>query len=555
MPPSGRRPSAQYAMTRGGLAGAASLAGAAPLADGESGALMRELRKIVREGGEVATDDVIRSIAALAPPPRSARAADVKGEPRYASAAGALRTPRAVSAITAASAAAAALDSGSGPLSPRSALREYADAMTPYELTEMAQYPRIYYVGAGARKVQGTTNPGSNNHGYDDAQGDYKLVLKDHIAYRYEVLQPLGRGSFGQVVKALDHRTGAQVAVKVIKNKRKFHEQAMVEVNVLKHMRDCDPMGSQAVLRLIDSFTFRSHAIIVCELYGPSLYDLMKQTRFAPMPRATVRMYARQMAGALAFSASERIVHCDLKPENVLVGAVDRTSLRVIDFGSACFQHQRLYTYIQSRFYRAPEIVLGIPYTTAIDVWSLGCVIAELCNGYPLFPAESESHLVGLIASVRGLPLATLLESSPRRANFFDAAGHLRGAVGAKGQPVKVHGVASQSLAAFMRTDDRDMLDFVERCLTWDPRVRMTAADALRHPFIADAAVAASTVLGVESKVPRTTRVPSAAAYRYSMPAPPAAAAGPSGATSARTTSMLPRIPTHAAVTTARPRA
>jgi len=83
-------------------------------------------------------------------------------------------------------------------------------------------------------------------------------------------------------------------------------------------------------------------------------------------------------------------VHCDLKPENIMLKQPNKSGIKVIDYGSGCMHNERIYTYIQSRFYRAPEIILGIPYTSAIDMWSFGCILAELYTGFPLFPGESE---------------------------------------------------------------------------------------------------------------------------------------------------------------------
>lgn len=76
-----------------------------------------------------------------------------------------------------------------------------------------------------------------------------------------------------------------------------------------------------------------------------------------------------------------KIVHCDLKPENILLRSANKSAIKVIDFGSSCFEHERIYTYIQSRFYRSPEVILGIPYDMAIDMWSFGCILAELYTG------------------------------------------------------------------------------------------------------------------------------------------------------------------------------
>jgi len=103
-----------------------------------------------------------------------------------------------------------------------------------------------------------------------------------------------------------------------------------------------------------------------------------------------------------------------------LLKSPDKSGIKVIDFGSSCFQDERIYTYIQSRFYRAPEIILGIPYTPAIDMWSFGCILVELFTGYPIFPGENEQEQLSLIMEVRGLPLEQILDQSTRSKIFFD---------------------------------------------------------------------------------------------------------------------------------------
>ena len=106
------------------------------------------------------------------------------------------------------------------------------------------------------------------------------------------------------------------------------------------------------------------------------------------------------------------IIHCDLKPENILLKEPNKSGIKIIDFGSSAFIDERVYTYIQSRFYRAPEIMLGIPYTCAIDMWSFGCIMAELCVGYPIFPGDSENDQMSRIFEVVGIPSLDVLEVS-----------------------------------------------------------------------------------------------------------------------------------------------
>lgn len=108
-----------------------------------------------------------------------------------------------------------------------------------FERGEIIDYKEIYFCGTkSAKKHVGDLNATSANFGYDDDRGDYNIVLGDHLAYRYEVVDVLGKGSFGQVVRCVDHKTGALVAVKIIRNKKRFHQQALVEVNILQKLRE-----------------------------------------------------------------------------------------------------------------------------------------------------------------------------------------------------------------------------------------------------------------------------------------------------------------------------
>jgi dual specificity tyrosine-phosphorylation-regulated kinase 2/3/4 len=95
----------------------------------------------------------------------------------------------------------------------------------------------VYYVGQGSNKKQATVQATANNHGYDDERGDYLVINHDHLAYRYEIIDTLGKGSFGQVLHCRDHATGTSAAVKIIRNKKRFHHQALVEIKILENLR------------------------------------------------------------------------------------------------------------------------------------------------------------------------------------------------------------------------------------------------------------------------------------------------------------------------------
>ena len=123
-----------------------------------------------------------------------------------------------------------------------------------------------------------------------------------------------------------------------------------------------------------------------------------------------LKRFAIQLLEALRMIKRHKIIHCDLKPENILIDDKSNNSLKLIDFGSSCFEHERIYTYIQSRFYRAPEIILGMSYGTNIDMWSFGCVLAELYNGSPIFPGESELAQISLFTEFLGPPPAKIIK-------------------------------------------------------------------------------------------------------------------------------------------------
>jgi len=390
--------------------------------------------------------------------------------------------------------------SGFNAMTPADALKRYGHKMSTFEQTEIRDYKEVYFVGGNAKKpssVTGDTN--NNNNGFDDDKHFYVYVTHDHVAFRYEVLKEIGKGSFGQVLKAYDHKTQQHVALKIMRNEKRFQKQAQEEIKILQFLKSQDKENNLNVVHMNESFTFRNHTCITFELLSMNLYELIKKNGFKGFSLQLVRKFAFSMLQCLDVLHKNKIIHCDMKPENVLLKQQGRSGIKVIDFGSSCYEHQRVYTYIQSRFYRAPEVILGAKYTMSIDMWSFGCILAELLTGYPIFAGEDEGDQLALIMEVLGMPPQHLLDISKRARHFISSKGYPRyctvtmtsdGTIvlgpgkSKRGKHRGTPGTKDLVKNALRGCDDPLFTDFMQKCLEWDPTRRLTPAQALRHVWI-----------------------------------------------------------------------
>ena len=350
------------------------------------------------------------------------------------------------------------------------------------------------------------------NDGFDDESGNYLVQIGEELAQRYIVREVLGKGSFGIVVKAYDQRRDEQVAVKIIRNRPQFFTQARVEIDIVSKLNEAGGENHN-VVRLKKYLTWKDHLCLVFELLSFNLYDLIKFTKFQGVSLNLIRKFTVQLLASLEFMrvavASKPVIHCDLKPENVLLVNSKRSAIKVIDFGSSCFESRKKFKYIQSRFYRSPEVILNLTYTCAIDMWSLGCILMELHTGMPLFDGKNEADQLHRMQALLGpIPMA-LAESSPKRDALFESTGrgelHLRLPPSmASPTPKTLENVMSAvqtrrlGQAGHAPSDYAEFIDLVRLMLQYNPVTRVTPATASQHSFVVSAANSLATLNEVQ---------------------------------------------------------
>ncbi|XP_044281333.1 homeodomain-interacting protein kinase 4 [Varanus komodoensis] len=333
----------------------------------------------------------------------------------------------------------------------------------------------------------------------------------------YDVFEILGKGTFGEVVKSWKRSTGEMVAIKILKNDSYRSRIIKNELKLLQTMSEVDTEAAH-IVQFHEFFHDELKFYLVFELLEQNLFDFQKEHNFSPLAVRHIRTVTTQVLRALAKLKELSIIHADLKPENIML--VDQVRfpfrVKVIDFGSASIFSEVRYVkepYIQSRFYRAPEILLGLPFCEKVDVWSLGCVMAELHLGWPLYPGNNEYDQIRYICETQGMPRPTLLNAARKAHLFFKRSQHPEVANSwqlktpaefladtkvksmerrkymlkslDQMETVNIHKMIYPDTEAVAEYFDlRSMVELITRMLTWDSHERITPSAALKHPFI-----------------------------------------------------------------------
>ena len=375
-----------------------------------------------------------------------------------------------------------------------------------------------------------------------ESSRELSMGAGDVIANEYEIHSPIGKGSFSTVFYAKSKTDARPVSVKILRNDKETFDAGLGEVRILAMIAKADPDNERALLRLLDFFYYREHLFIITELQHATLlahYSRLSQNGgtptaprrvlnllshaavclrspyqwLGPLPHphpcsggherlsfynaATVGKMAWQVLDALQLLHELGVTHCDIKTDNICVADRGGTSFKLIDFGSATFAHDTHPSYLQTRWYRAPEVMVGDKWNSKIDVWGVGCCVAELLLGCPAFMFDSIALVLAAQRAMRG-PFPVRMLACPLAPMYMTTAG-VPYEVDPKGSPKGVYFVESLPDSSLRAVLTRQMapgqeafgvshvnrcISFVESLLTLDPEERPTAAAALHSPFL-----------------------------------------------------------------------
>ena len=301
----------------------------------------------------------------------------------------------------------------------------------------------------------------------------------------YKIEEKLGSGAYGDCYKINNIFTKQNYAIKIIKNEPKYKKRVIDEIKILHTLKIADPSFSLNFVVYYDKFIYNNHVVLVFELLGKDLFEMIKENNFQGFPIEQTREYCFQILTCLELLDELKIIHTDLKPENIVLDPRTDT-LKVIDFGSSFFEDGRIRYPIQSSFYRSPEVIIGKPTTPCIDMWSLGCILYELDTGLPLFPLHHEKDILMNQIELFGMPSENMLNQSINKTlkrKYFDRTNKLIYMSDSKGVE---HPPGSKSINDKCKTKYPLFLDFLSQTLSLDPEMRITPKKALGHPWIVE---------------------------------------------------------------------
>eukprot|EP01064_Diplonema_japonicum_P020368 TRINITY_DN2967_c0_g3_i1.p1 TRINITY_DN2967_c0_g3~~TRINITY_DN2967_c0_g3_i1.p1 ORF type:complete len:398 (+),score=58.33 TRINITY_DN2967_c0_g3_i1:67-1194(+) len=293
---------------------------------------------------------------------------------------------------------------------------------------------------------------------------------------KYEVFHPVGYGAYGVVCAGLNTETGSRVAIKKIP---KVFMDLVDAKRILRELKLLPYLRHENVMKIIDIMKpkegkDRFHDIyVVCELMETDLHQVIRSKQ--KLTDEHYQYFIYQVLRALKYLHSSGVIHRDLKPGNLLVNG--NCDVKLCDFGLSRGGIDTLKPdgldltdYVVTRWYRPPELLLMCSYSAAIDMWSCGCILAELVNRKALFPGKDYIHQLNIITDVTGMP-------SVKDSGFIksdEAKTYM------KNMPRK----KAKAWQQVVPGASKNCIDLINHLIAFNPERRITAASALRHPYL-----------------------------------------------------------------------
>lgn len=332
----------------------------------------------------------------------------------------------------------------------------------------------IYYTGVLRNKYK------NNKRSYDKR---YNIVLNEHINYRYEIIRKIGKGTYSNVIIANDHKLKENIAIKLFKKKTEFKKIYLKEIDILTFINNTYYGDREYIITIKDKFNFNDHMCFTTNIYGLNLYENRDNIEiFSFYNKYKV---VKDILLGLDFlkNSSPRIIHGDLKPENIFMKGFDNVPEVVIgDFGLSCYifddNLNKDHNMLQTVCYRAPEIYFKIPYNESIDIWSAGCIIYEIFFGRLLIETKKDVDLLLFIQEILGEPNKDFIDSHKNISRYYKnyESIYIQDSTYKNRYPLNkdVFNIKDINLKKI-----QNILVFIKKFLSWEASKRITPIEAI----------------------------------------------------------------------------
>jgi serine/threonine protein kinase len=317
-----------------------------------------------------------------------------------------------------------------------------------------------------------------------DSTGDVIAIKGDNICDRYEIIKEIGRGAFSKVFKVNDHKYNRDMAIKIVKAKSVYMETGIHECEILININkwiledkiislsdlDLNSESEFVPLLLFKYFDYKKHICMVFRIYDIDLYYLYKNKNINYKEIVSI---TKDIFLAVKFLKKHQIVHGDLKPENIMI--TDKKRAVIIDYGLAFYENDNYFNdYIQSRYYRAPEVYFNMPVKHPIDVWSIGCILYEIYNKKPLFRGKNKTEMIVAYISCLGMPFSDyinkVIKSTNNKIDLYNYQ--------YKRIPNNLY-IYNNKL---IDNQENELINsLIRKCVTYNSDMRLTPEKALEH--------------------------------------------------------------------------